>query len=279
MSITPSSDYSQRQSDNLMNIVAVVYGVALTTALTSHQEVLLHPLSATNILPFMALSAAGILTAFSFYIYVLSIGGGKPYVVDWDEDSMASRAIFRFATDFVLAILYVRLLFTAADVQSGPRAAPKLAGFVFSFFLVFVGAVVVRWVRSEAISVPGLIAAAASLGLWFFTPNTIATRFSIPNIPNTIATRLSIPNTIATRDFDLGVAAGAALGVIVYCWLNYRFIYHKWINANRSSAGAATQSAGAAAQSAVAAAQSAVAAAQSAGAAAQSAANTKDVTS
>ena len=86
MSIVPTPDYIQRQSDNLMNIVAVVYGVALTAALTTHQEVLLHPLSATNILPFLALSAAGILTAFSFYIYVLSIGGGKPYDVEWTEE-------------------------------------------------------------------------------------------------------------------------------------------------------------------------------------------------
>src|ERR1700753_4131625 len=99
-----------------MNIVAVVYGISLTAALGSHQEVLLHPLSAANLLPSIALAAAGILASYSFYIYVLSIGGAKPYDVAWTKTSMQLHAIFRFTADLMLAILYVRLLFAAADV-------------------------------------------------------------------------------------------------------------------------------------------------------------------
>ena len=205
MSPRSTAEYNQHESDNLMNIVAVVYGVALTTALISHQQVLLHPLSPTNLLPFMALSAAGILTAYSFYSYVLSIGGDKPYDVTWTDTSKNWHGISRFATDLGLAILYVRLLFAAANVEGGPRVAPKLAGFVFSFILVFVGAVVVRWVRRHTVNRPGVIAALASLGLWAW-----------------------MRSRSATRDIDRDVEVVIILSVIVYCWLNYLFIYYSW---------------------------------------------------
>jgi len=69
------NEYNQRESANLMNIVAVVYGVALTTALSLRPDVLLHPLSQSNTIASLALLSAGLLTALSFFSYVLVIGG------------------------------------------------------------------------------------------------------------------------------------------------------------------------------------------------------------
>lgn len=222
MGIKTTVEYSQRESGNLMNIVAVVYGVALTAALTSHQEVLIHPLSTINILPFMALSAAGMLTAYSFYTYVLSIGGDSPYSITWSEESMALHGVFRFATDLMLAVICVRLLFSSADVQAGSKLAPRLTGFVFSFVLFFAGAVVVRAVRRKAINWAGLVAAVVFLGFWDF-----------------------VRTTTATRDFDLRVEAGVILGVVIYCGLNYRFIYCSWIRTIAKQAAAPEQAAAA----------------------------------
>jgi hypothetical protein len=71
------TETNQRESDNLMNIVAVVYGVAITIALTMSGDAILDPVSAAELIPSVALLAAVLLTAFSFYSYVLAIGQGS----------------------------------------------------------------------------------------------------------------------------------------------------------------------------------------------------------
>ena len=75
--------YNDRESGNLMNVVAVIYGAALTLAISNRPTLILRPVSAPNLIPSLALLAAGILTAVSFYGYVLWVGGDKPYKVTW----------------------------------------------------------------------------------------------------------------------------------------------------------------------------------------------------
>jgi len=149
---------NQRESDNLMNIVAVVYGVAITIALSTHPDTLLHPVSASELIPSLALLAAVLLAAFSFFSYVLAIGGSKPYDVAWTPQSPSVKwfAVIRFAVDLMLAGLYVHLLLAAVSIEAGPNSKPKLADFVFAFVLVFGGAVIVRRVRRNQWSLVSL---------------------------------------------------------------------------------------------------------------------------
>jgi hypothetical protein len=198
-------EYNQRESDNLMNIVAVVYGVAITIALSMRPNALLHPVSAAELIPSVALLAAVLLTAFSFYSYVLAIGGDKPYDVAWTPDSSKWFGIIRFVVDLVLAGLYVHLLLTAVDIETGPNTKPKLADFVFAFVLVFAGAVMVRLVRRGQISGVALIATFVSGVLWFF-----------------------LRHRIATRGTDLAVEVILLVGILFYGWLYQLFAYLNW---------------------------------------------------
>lgn len=111
--------YNDRESGNLMNVVAVIYGAALTLAISNRPSLILRPVSAPNLIPSLALLAAGILTAVSFYGYVLWVGGDKPYEVTWTTKSNQTKATFRFFVDLVLATLYVHLLFTATQIETG----------------------------------------------------------------------------------------------------------------------------------------------------------------
>jgi hypothetical protein len=87
--------------------------VALTTALSRRPELLLDPLSTANVIPSLALSAAGLLSALSFFSYVLVIGGDTPYRIAWSSGSNGGVGAIRFLADLLLAVLYVRLLFAA----------------------------------------------------------------------------------------------------------------------------------------------------------------------
>ena len=207
MALESSTEYNQRESDNLMNIVAVVYGVAMTIALSMRPDAILHPVSAAELIPSLGLLAAVLLTAFSFYSYVLAIGGDKPYDVAWTPDSDSSKwfGIIRFVVDLVLAGLYVHLLLTAVDIETGPNTKPKLAGFVFAFPLVFAGAVIVRLVRRRKLSRVAGIAAILSGGLWFWT-------------------RSRMP----TRGTDLTIEVILLVGILVYGWLYQLFAYLDW---------------------------------------------------
>ena len=197
------NEYNQRESANLMNIVAVVYGVALTTALSLRPGVLLHPLSMSNTIASLALLAAGLLTALSFFSYVLVIGGDTPYRIAWSLGSSGGTSVIRFLADLLLAVLYVRLLFAATDVGTGP--APELAGFVFAFIPVFIGAIVVRLLRRQQMNWTALIAALVALGLW----------------------ALARSHT-ATRGFDLILGITLLAGVALYGALNHSLSYRAW---------------------------------------------------
>lgn len=198
---------NQRESDNLMNIVAVVYGVAITIALTSSPDAILHPASAGEIIPAVTLLSAVLLTAFSFYSYVLAIGGDKPYDVAWTRDARSSKwyGIIRFLVDLVLAGLYVHLLLTAVSIGPGADAKPELAGFVFAFVLVFAGAVMVRLVRRRQVSMVATIATVVSLVLYFW-----------------------VRSRVATRGTDLAVDLALLAGVLLYGFLYQQFAYIDW---------------------------------------------------
>lgn len=208
-----NTEENQRQSDNLMNIVAVVYGVAITIALSTSPDILLHPGSAAELIRSVALLAAVLLAAFSFYSYVLSIGGDKPYNVSWTLASGKWFAIIRFVVDLVLAGLYVHLLLAAVNIETGPNAKPKLAGFVFAFSLVFAGAVLVRFVRRKEMSWVSLIAMLVSLGLSFL-----------------------VRSLTATRGTDLAVEIGLLVGVLLYGWCYQQSAYENWKKITRRSA-------------------------------------------
>jgi hypothetical protein len=203
----PYAERNQRESDNLMNIVAVVYGVAITIALSMRSDVILHPASAEELIPGMALLSAVLLTAFSFYSYVLAIGGDKPYDVAWPDDGNSSKwfGIIRFVVDLVQAGLYVHLLLTAVGIEAGANTKPRLGDFVFAFVLVFAGAVIVRVVRRRELSRVAAIATVASLVLYLWTRSRIA-----------------------TRGTDLAVEVLLLFGVLIYGFLYQQFAYVDW---------------------------------------------------
>jgi hypothetical protein len=58
---------SLRKSDGLTRIVAVVYGVALTQALTKNPDIVLHPLTLDNQITALALLAAAVLGGYAFF--------------------------------------------------------------------------------------------------------------------------------------------------------------------------------------------------------------------
>lgn len=207
MAMETKPERNQRESDNLMNIVAVVYGVAITIALSVRPDAILHPASAEELIPSVALLSAVLLAAFSFYSYVLAIGGDKPYDVAWTSDSNSSKwfGIIRFVVDLVLAGLYVHLLLAAVSIETGANTKPRLAGFVFAFVLVFAGAVVVRAVRRRQISWVASIATVVSLVLCFW-----------------------VRSRIATRRTDLAVEVVLLVGVLLYGWLYQQFAYRDW---------------------------------------------------
>jgi hypothetical protein len=200
--VAATNDYNQRESDNLMNIVAVVYGVALTTALSRHPNLLLRPLSAQNTVASVALLAAGLLTALSFFSYVLAIGGDTPYRIAWTSGSSGALSAIRFLVDLVLAGLYVRLLFAATDVAG---RAPRLAGFVFAFIPVFAWAIVARLARSHKINWTAVVAALVALVLWF-----------------------AFRNHTVTHDFDLLLVVVMLAGVAIYGAINHSLSYLAW---------------------------------------------------
>jgi hypothetical protein len=159
--------YNDRESSNLMNIVAVIYGAALTIAISRRPSLILHPVSAPNLIPSLALLAAGLLTAVSFYGYVLSVGGDQPYDVTWTIGSNKTRGTIRFFADLVLATLYVHLLLAATHVETGPNRAPKLTGFVLAFVLVFAVATVV-WGLRGILRWMAIGATGVALALWWW---------------------------------------------------------------------------------------------------------------
>ena len=201
----PDEENNQRQSGNIMNIVAVVYGVALTASLIQRPRILLNPVSAPNIAPGLALLTAGLLASYSFFSYVLAIGANKPYDVTWTDSSSKWYSIIRFAADLILASLYVHLLFAAVNIEAGLNAHPKPAGFVFAFFLVFVGAAVVQLARYCRVSFIKLIAALVTFWFWFW-----------------LRTR------VETRHADIALEVGLLICALIYCGLTYWRSYHDW---------------------------------------------------
>ena len=207
-------DYNERESDNLMNIVAVIYGVALTAALINRPNLLLRPVTVPHQVPSFALLVAGLLTALTFYGYVLSIGGDRPYDIVWTMDSNGTKGsskplgIVRFFVDLILASLYVHLLFVAVHVTAGPNTAPKLAGFVFAFIPVFVGAIIVRSFRGRFpnwANLVAFVAVALTFLLWIW-----------PHYQS------------ATRGFDLLVEGLLLVVVLGYGVLNHLIAYWTW---------------------------------------------------
>jgi hypothetical protein len=196
--------YNDRESGNLMNIVAVIYGVALTAAISGRPGLILHPVSAPNLIPSLALLAAGLLTAFSFYGYVLSVGGDKPYDVTWTIQSNKTKGIVRFFADLVLATLYVHLLFSATHVETGPNRTPKLTGFVFAFVLVF-GAATVVWGLRGRVHWVAFVATVVTIALWWWTYMSTA-----------------------TRSFDFALVGVLLFVVILYGGLNHVIPYQAW---------------------------------------------------
>jgi hypothetical protein len=194
-----------------MNIVAVIYGVALTAAISGRPSLILRPVSAPNLIPSLALLAAGILTAFSFYGYVLWVGGDKPYNITWTMDSNQTKSLIRFFADLVLATLYVHLLLAATQIETGSNRAPKLTGLVFAFMLVFAAAIVVYVLRHKGPwglnNVPWVAigATCVAIVLWW------------------VASR----NT-ATRSFDFMLVGLLLFVVILYGGLNHVIPYRVW---------------------------------------------------
>lgn len=205
--------YNDRESGNLMNVVAVIYGVALTVAISSRPSLILRPVSAPNLIPSLALLAAGILTAISFYGYVLWVGGDKPYEVTWTIKSNQTKGTFRFFVDLVLATLYVHLLFTATQIETGSNRAPKLTGFVFAFLLVFAAAILVYALRHKGAwalsTVPWVAIGATCIAalLW----------------------GVASKNT-ATRSFDFKLVGVLLFVVILYGVLNHVIPYRVWLH-------------------------------------------------
>src|SRR4051794_1836473 len=134
-----------------MQIVTVVYGVSLTSALTRNSDLILHPFG-TNLIQFLCLACAALLSCYAFFAYVMAVSYDHPYDVRWTVRSSKSGAALRFATDLALAALYVRMLFVAVNATSSPTPAhPDLRSFYVSVATTMGVAFVVRVVRYKVL--------------------------------------------------------------------------------------------------------------------------------
>jgi hypothetical protein len=121
---------AQRKSDALTRIVAVVYGVAITQALTRNPDIILHPRTPANQQAAIALAAAIILGSYGFFSYTLAVDGAFSYNISWPISTgqpwSNSKLIGagRFALDLIVAGLYVQFLLAAASLGTVPPPTP-----------------------------------------------------------------------------------------------------------------------------------------------------------
>ncbi len=159
------------QSDNLMRIVAVVYGVALTQALINRTSVIQDPLAPENIIPVLSLACVALLSCYAYFAYVMAVSTDHSYTVEWTKTALNWKGSLRFATDLGLSVLYVWLLFVtirSTDPSTHLETAPDLRPVWFAILVVMVGAAFVRIVRYKSAypALPSLSLGLASLVLW-----------------------------------------------------------------------------------------------------------------
>jgi hypothetical protein len=217
MPITVVSSDSATKSQSLMEIVAVVYGVAVTLALTLHSQVLLHPSKSVNRLPALVLLAALILTCYAFFSYVLVIGGGAHvYRVGWTANKGWHEQLsdpVRFAADLVLAGLYVRLLLAATEVPVGPKTSPSFRDLFLSTGFVMLGVLGVRLLRY------------GFANLW----PKLLNRYLPPILFAAVAFAFAaLARGHDTHAWDDGFAWGLLLGAILYTVVNHALSFFYW---------------------------------------------------
>lgn len=153
MATPAETQASVKISDGLAGITVVVYGVAITQALTTNGDVLLHPFTTANHVAAVGLVAAVILSIYGFFSYILAIQGPYSYNIYLTPARGKKWDAMRFAYDLVVAGLYVRFLLAATvlgdPVYSGgmPPRGPDLRLLFDNLALVMMGIVVSRVIR------------------------------------------------------------------------------------------------------------------------------------
>ena len=153
----PTPD-ERRQSQALVGIVSVIYGVAIAISLTAIPAVLLHPWSDHHLMTTLAVAAAVVLSIYGFFSYVLAVGRDEySYRLLWQRGkdlAETKRDARRFVIDVILAGAYVRLLLGATEVTASsvrstvrPPSVPTVAAFVSGFAIVFGLVCIVRVAR------------------------------------------------------------------------------------------------------------------------------------
>jgi hypothetical protein len=156
---------SSVQSDKLMQIVTVVYGVSLTSAFTKNSDLVLDPFH-QNLIQFLCLVCAALLSCYGFFAYVLAVSSDYPYDVRWTVASAKASEALRFATDLVLAVLYVRMLLFAANLKPATANSHQgLSGFFYAIAMTMFWACIVRILRYKSLlrGIPSLLMAAIAV--------------------------------------------------------------------------------------------------------------------
>ncbi len=150
------------QSRDLVRIVSVVYGVALTQAVVLNRQVVLHPVASTHSATALAIFAAVWFATYGYFSYVLALGSRTySYRIYWSGTSTTDRSnqgrrrrdTIRFCVDLLLAGAYAWLLVAAADVtptgahNHNPPSLLKVVTYLCGFALVLAIASVVRLLR------------------------------------------------------------------------------------------------------------------------------------
>ncbi len=148
-------------SQALVTIVTVVYGVAITAALTEQSGVVFNPQRAPYFIPGFALLATLLLASYFFFSYVLARAGRFPYRnLEWSPTNSGWRGAVSFGADLLLAALFVRTIALASAIPtSNPSSCPAhkismcsppdLTGLLASFVLIFALSALTRLIRSD----------------------------------------------------------------------------------------------------------------------------------
>lgn len=150
------------QSRELVSIVSIIYGVAITFALTDSRDVVLRPWELNRRIPALALATVLALAVYAYYSYVLVLDRSEfRYDMYWRRsgvtipDAIDSNRHptttwlrwrfepLRFLLDVALAGAYVRLFLAAADLRTVPDhpTPPRLTNYFASLAVVFFFAV------------------------------------------------------------------------------------------------------------------------------------------
>ncbi len=95
----------KNQSENLVWVVQILFGLVFAQSLLLYKEILLRPLTPDNVIPFVALATVYVTTLISWKDFSITMSkspyGGKTIIGD-----------FRFYTDVIIVVIYSITMFS-----------------------------------------------------------------------------------------------------------------------------------------------------------------------